>query len=82
MNRVAQMSLAVIRVPVVGILLLLEPLVRFLCASLMFLGILASVAFELSGAGARFPFLGMLAASLGFGMVYVLYSALLPLLLK
>jgi hypothetical protein len=68
------------RLPLVGILTLLEPAVRYVCSFAMVLGIIASVAFEISAVGPRFPFLGMLALSFGFGVVLFLYYGLSALL--
>ena len=70
----------VVRLPLVGMLMLLEPAVRYICSLAMVLGIIASVAFEISAAGPRFPFFGMLALSLGFGVALFLYYGLIALL--
>jgi hypothetical protein len=71
-----------IRVPVLGVLLLFEPAVRIVCSCALVLGILASVVFELSAVGPRFPFLPMLSVSLGFGAALVLYEGLIALFTK
>jgi hypothetical protein len=71
-----------IRVPVLGALVLIEPVVRILCSCALILGIIASVVFELSAVGPRFPFLVMLGASLGFGALLILYEGLIALLAK
>jgi hypothetical protein len=71
-----------IRVPVLGALVLIEPVVRVICSCALVLGIIASVVFELSAVGPRFPFLVMLGASLGFGALLVLYEGLIALLSK
>lgn len=71
-----------IRVPVLGVLLLLEPAVRIVCSCALVLGVLVSVVFELSAVGPRFPFLPMLGASLAFGAVLVLYEGLIALFTK
>lgn len=68
------------RIPVLAILLLLEPAVRFICSLALVLGFFASVMFEISAAGPRFPFLWMLALSLGSGVVLFLYYGLIALL--
>lgn len=68
-----------VRAPLLGILMLLEPLVRYLLGLAMVLGIVASVIFELSAAGSRFPFLAMLAGSLACGLVLFLYYGLIAL---
>lgn len=72
----------VVRTPILGLLMLCEPVVRVLCATIMVLGVFVSVLFEISAAGPRFPFLGMLGASLGFGVVLVLYYGLMSLLME
>jgi hypothetical protein len=71
-----------IRVPVLGVLMLIEPVVRIICSFALILGIIASVAFEISAVGPRFPFLVMLGASLGFGAFLILYEGLIALLSK
>jgi hypothetical protein len=71
-----------IRLPVLGALVLIEPAVRIVCGCALILGIVASVVFELSAVGPRFPFLVMLGASLGFGAFLVLYEGLIALLSK
>ena len=71
-----------IRVPVLGALVLIEPVVRIVCSCALILGVIASVVFELSAVGPRFPFLVMLGASLGFGALLVLYEGLIALLSK
>jgi hypothetical protein len=71
-----------IRVPVLGALVLIEPVVRIVCSCALILGIIASVVFELSAVGPRFPFLVMLGASLGFGALLILYEGLIALLSK
>jgi hypothetical protein len=69
-----------VRVPLLGILTLLEPVVRVVFGLAMVLGIFAAVMLELSAAGPRFPFLGMLAVSLCFGAALFAYYGLLALL--
>lgn len=68
--------------PIVAALLLLEPLVTFVCGVVMFGGLVAAVAFEVSAVGPRFPFLFMLGFSLSFGVVLVLYHFLLVFLVR
>jgi hypothetical protein len=68
--------------PIVGMLLLLEPVVRLVCGSLLVLGIFAAIAFELSAAGPRFPFLQVLGISLSFGAILVLYYFLISLFIR
>jgi hypothetical protein len=69
-----------IRVPVLGALVLIEPVVRIVCSFALILGIIASIVFELSAVGPRFPFLLMFGASLGIGAFLVLYEGLIALL--
>lgn len=68
------------RLPLLGVLALLEPVVRFVCSLVMVLGVITSIVFEVSAAGPRFPFLWMLALSIGFGVVLFLYYGLIALL--
>lgn len=68
--------------PILTTLLLLEPVVRFICCFMMFGGIFAAIVFEVSAAGPRFPFLAILSMSLAFGAFLLLYQALVALLLR
>lgn len=68
------------RLAAVAVLVALAPVVETVCGTLMLLGLLVSVAFELSGARAHFPFWPMIALSLGFGVVLAVYHALIALL--
>ena len=70
------------RVPVLGLLLLLAPLVELVCGALLLLGLLVSIAFKVSGAAASFPFWLMIALSLGFGAFVILYHAIIGILLR
>lgn len=69
-----------VRLPLLGILMLLEPFVRYVFGAAMVLGVFASIAFEVSAVGPRFPFLAMLGLSLGFGVALFLYYGLVSLL--
>ena len=69
-----------LRIPVLCALLLLAPVVEFICGGLLLLGLLVSIAFRLSGAGADFPFWHMLALSLGVGGLVILYHGVIGLL--
>lgn len=62
-----------------AVLTMLEPVVRAVFSFAMLLGIIAAIVFELSAVGPRFPFLEMLALSLGFGAALFLYYGLLSL---
>jgi hypothetical protein len=68
--------------PIVAALLLLEPIVGFVCGVMMFGGIFAAIVFEVSAVGSRFPFLFMLGLSLSFGVIYMLYQFLLTLVVR
>jgi hypothetical protein len=64
--------LAIIRLPIVAGLLLLEPVVNVVCGAAAVLGILVAAAFELSAAGPRFPFLQVAAISFACGLLLIL----------
>ena len=68
------------RVPVLEVLSLLAPAVEFVCGGLLLLGLLVSIAFELSGAGATFPFWRMIALSFGFGAFVIVYHGVIRVL--
>jgi len=74
--------LTIVRLPIVALLLLLEPVVNVVCAAVAVLGILVAVAFELSAVGPRFPFLQVGGISLAFGALLVLYHSALALLVR
>lgn len=69
-----------VRVPVLGLLLLLAPVVESVCGALLLLGLLVSLAFKVSGATLSFPFWPTIGLSLGFGLFVVLYHALIGML--
>jgi hypothetical protein len=68
------------RVPVLAFLLLLAPAVELVCGGLFLLGLLVSIAFEVSAAGATFPFWRMIALSFGFGAFVIVYHAVIHVL--
>ena len=68
------------RLPLLGLLLLLAPIVEWICGALLLGGLLVSFAFKISGAGGVFPLWPMIAASLGFGVFVILYHALIGVL--
>ncbi len=76
----ARLMWQIARLPLLAIFTLLEPMVRWICSAALLLGVFTSVVFEFSAAGARFPFLGMLALSLGFGLALFAYYGLLALI--
>jgi hypothetical protein len=68
--------------PVAALLLLLEPLVGFVCGLGLVLGVLASILFEMSAVGPRFPFAKAMIISLSFGVILFLYYGLLSLFVE
>jgi hypothetical protein len=71
---------SLVRVPVLGLLLLLAPFVEFICGALLLLGLLISIAFKISGAASSFPFLLTIVLSFGFGVFVILFHALIGML--
>ncbi len=71
-----------VRLPVAAILLLLEPVVAFVCGAGLVLGVLASILFEMSAVGPRFPLAKVLLISLSFGVILFLYYGALSLLVE
>jgi hypothetical protein len=67
--------------PVLMLLVILEPLVTFVFAALALLGLLTTLFFYLVGPP-EFPVWTMLALSLGFAIALVPYHALIRLLLS
>src|ERR1700730_2838589 len=65
-----------IRLPIWTCLVILQPVVGLVFGGLALLGVLMSFFFKLSGAAPHFPFLIMLAISVGFGLVLIGYEAL------
>jgi len=70
----------VVRLPLLAVLTLLAPVVQTLCAGLMLIGIVVSIAFKISAAGPHFPFWHMIGISLGFGAFVIVYYGLIRLL--
>jgi hypothetical protein len=66
----------VVRLPAYVLLVILEPVVRFVLGAFALLGVLAASFFKLYGVP-HFPFVLMLGASVGLGLVLVGYYALL-----
>jgi hypothetical protein len=64
------------RVPVLMLLVILEPVVAFVLGSAALLGVLMTFFWKWVGPP-TFPFWTMLAISLGFGFALVLYQALI-----
>jgi hypothetical protein len=82
MNRPTQMLWNGVRLPVAAVLLALEPIVGFICGAGLVLGVLASILFEISAVGPRFPFVKALCISLSFGVILFLYYAVLSLFVE
>ena len=66
-----------IRLPILTFLVILQPVVGLVIGGLALLGVLMSFFFKLSGAAPHFPFLMMLAISVGFGLALIGYEALI-----
>jgi hypothetical protein len=64
----------VIRLPVLALVVILEPIITFALAGLALLGVLISIFFKLVGP-ADFPMWTMLGISIGFVMVLILVQA-------
>lgn len=71
----------IIRLPVLAVLVVLEPIIYRVCTTLSLFGILVSFLFKLAGAP-HFPFALMLAISAALGLVLIGYYALIRLLSK
>jgi hypothetical protein len=71
-----------ISLPIAAVLLLLEPVVRFICGLGLVLGVLASILFEMSAVGPKFPFVKVLEISLSFGVILFLYYGLVSIFVK
>lgn len=69
-----------VRLPLLALLTLLLPFVQTVCAGLMLIGIVVSIAFKISAAGPHFPFWQMIGISLGFGAFVIVYYGLIRLL--
>lgn len=69
----------ILRVPILMLLVTIEPLAAFLCAVAALLGILATVFFKLA-ATPHFPTATMLVMSLSFGLILFLYESVIRVL--
>jgi hypothetical protein len=69
----------VIRIPVLSVLVLLEPVVCFVLAALAILSVIAAMFWKLSGTVPAFPLWGMLAFSAGSIALLAIYYALIRL---
>ena len=69
----------VVRLPIVMLLVILEPVVALACGALALLGVLTTVFFKLIAAP-HFPTWTMLTISLSFGLALVLYEGAIVVL--
>ena len=69
-----------VRLPILAILTLLEPVVRIVVSLLMILGIVVTIVFEVSAVSAQFPLSTMIIIILSLGAILVGYYALMALL--
>jgi len=81
-NRASTLLWNGIRLPIAAVLLLLEPIVGFICGAGLVLGVLASILFEISAVGPRFPFAKAIIISLSFGLILFLYYGLLSIFVE
>ena len=72
----------VVSFPLIAGLLLMKPVVDFICGVMLVGGLLAAIAFEISAVGARFPFLQMAGLAVAFGLFAALYELVLMLLIE
>ena len=82
MNRAAQFVWDGVRVPIAAVLLMLEPVVGFICGAGLVLGLISCAIFELSPAGHAFPLGKSLMISLSFGVILFLYYGVLSLFVE
>jgi hypothetical protein len=68
-----------IRIPVLAVLVVLEPIVAFVLTAIALLGIFVALVLKLSGAVPHFHFVLMLAFSVGSAVLLFGYYALLRL---
>jgi hypothetical protein len=73
MNRPLQLLWNAVRLPIAALLVLIEPVIGFICGLGLVLGVLASILFEISAVGPRFPFAKAMIISLSFGVILFLY---------
>jgi hypothetical protein len=69
----------VVRLPIVMVLVILEPVVALVCGALALLGVLTIIFFKLIAAP-HFPTWTMLVISIGFGVALVLYEGAIAVL--
>jgi hypothetical protein len=66
-----------IRLPLLAVLKILEPVARLVLAGVALLGILLAFFFEFSGAAPRFPFWLVFGLSLSCGVLVIVLSAVM-----
>ena len=74
--------LTIVRLPIVAVLLLLEPVFNVVFGAGAVVGVLTAAAFEVSAVGPRFPFLQVATISLACGVLLVLYHSAIALLVR
>jgi ABC-type polysaccharide/polyol phosphate export permease len=79
-RRAFRVAIGGVRLPILAVLVILEPIVRFVLATVALLGIITAILFESSAAAPTFPFWGMIGFSIGCVLVLALYYALMRLL--
>jgi len=67
--------------PIVFVLALLEPILRYLAVLMVFVGVITATIWEMSAVGPTFPFMKFVAASFSGVAVYVLYYWLFSFLI-
>lgn len=72
----------IVSFPIITALLLLKPLVDFVCGFMLICGVPAAIVFEISAVGPRFPFLLVMGIFLAFGLFAALYQLLLMFLIE
>jgi hypothetical protein len=77
---VVQLCWGIVRLPLVAILVVLEPVVTTAFVCIAVAGVISSVVFRFSGVTPHFPFWWMLASSAACGLVPVVYQRLIRLL--
>lgn len=77
---VLRMLWLIVRLPVLAVLLVLEPLVSLVLAAFGFIGIVVAVILKFSGDLPHFPFWEMMAFSVGALLLLMAYHALIGIL--
>lgn len=78
----ARVAWKILSFPLIAGLLLLKPIVDAICGFALVFGLVAAIAFELSAAGPRFPFLQIAGMALGFGLFAAVYHLALMVLVR